>query len=129
MHSLQHDILEAFSLPDCFHPLDSPDSICQNNSRALSSRKPTTLTLTNNKHMGPLGYPEMVVIFLIILLLFGAKKLPQLARGLGKSMGEFRKAKDEFEHEITKAEDEVTQDTNAKSAAPKDTQPQDEKDV
>lgn len=79
--------------------------------------------------MGPLGYPEMVVIFLIILLLFGAKKLPQLARGLGKSMGEFRKAKDEFEHEITKAEDEVTQDTNTKSAAPKDTQPQDEKDV
>ncbi|MGB2265850.1 MAG: twin-arginine translocase TatA/TatE family subunit, partial [Akkermansiaceae bacterium] len=43
--------------------------------------------------MGPLGYPEMVVIFLIILLLFGAKKLPQLARGLGKSMGEFKKAK------------------------------------
>ena len=58
--------------------------------------------------MGPLGYPEMVVIFLIILLLFGAKKLPQLARGLGKSMGEFKKAKDEFEHEITRAEDEVT---------------------
>lgn len=50
----------------------------------------------------------MVVIFLIILLLFGAKKLPQLARGLGKSMGEFKKAKDEFEHEITRAEDEVT---------------------
>lgn len=71
----------------------------------------------------------MVVIFLIILLLFGAKKLPQLARGLGKSMGEFRKAKDEFEHEITKAEDEVTHDTQAQSAAPKDTQPQDEKDA
>lgn len=49
----------------------------------------------------------MVIIFLIILLLFGAKKLPQLARGLGKSMGEFKKAKDEFEHEITRAEDEV----------------------
>ena len=79
--------------------------------------------------MGPLGYPEMVVIFLIILLLFGAKKLPQLARGLGKSMGEFRKAKDEFEHEITKAEDEVTQDAAPQSSAPKDAQPQDEKDA
>jgi len=77
--------------------------------------------------MGPLGYPEMVVIFLIILLLFGAKKLPQLARGLGKSMGEFRKAKDEFEHEITKAEDEVTHDTPAEPSAPKETQPRDEK--
>ncbi len=71
--------------------------------------------------MGPLGYPEMVVIFLIILLLFGAKKLPQLARGLGKSMGEFKKAKDEFEHEITRAEDEVT-------TAPKESLPRTDKE-
>ena len=62
---------------------------------------------------GTLGTPEMVVIFLIILLLFGAKKLPGLARGLGKSMGEFRKAKDEFEHEITRAEHEVTEEPEA----------------
>ena len=68
--------------------------------------------------MGPLGYPEMVVIFLIILLLFGAKKLPQLARGLGKSMGEFKKAKDEFEHEITRAEDEVTRHDDKPASAP-----------
>ncbi len=79
--------------------------------------------------MGPLGYPEMVVIFLIILLLFGAKKLPQLARGLGKSMGEFKKAKDEFEHEITKAEDEVTHDTVPKTSAQKESEPRDEKDA
>ncbi len=80
--------------------------------------------------MGPLGYPEMVVIFLIILLLFGAKKLPQLARGLGKSMGEFKKAKDEFEHEITRAEDEVTSEVTSevsakKSTSPKDSEPRD----
>jgi len=56
----------------------------------------------------------MVVIFLIILLLFGAKKLPQLARGVGKSMGEFKKAKEEFEHEITRAEDEVAKETTSK---------------
>ena len=69
--------------------------------------------------MGPLGYPEMVVIFLIILLLFGAKKLPQLARGLGKSMGEFKKAKEEFEHEITRGEDEATTaTTKPKESAP-----------
>jgi sec-independent protein translocase protein TatA len=54
-----------------------------------------------------LGGPELVVIFVVILLLFGAKKIPELARGLGKSMGEFKKARDEFEREITKAEDEV----------------------
>ncbi|GAG46327.1 unnamed protein product, partial [marine sediment metagenome] len=44
-----------------------------------------------------LGGPEMIVIFVLVLLLFGAKKLPELARGMGKSMGEFRKAKEEFE--------------------------------
>lgn len=84
---------------------------------------------TNNQNyniMGPLGYPEMVVIFLIILLLFGAKKLPQLARGLGKSMGEFKKAKDEFEHEITRAEDEVTSETNSKTPATVESKPHDD---
>ncbi len=51
--------------------------------------------------------PEMVMIFIVILLLFGAKKLPELARGVGKSMGEFKKAKEEFEQEITRSEAEV----------------------
>ena len=58
--------------------------------------------------LGTLGTQELIIIFVILLLLFGSKKLPQLARGVGKSMGEFKKAKDEFEHEITRAEDEVT---------------------
>ena len=57
--------------------------------------------------MGSFGMQEMVVIFIIILLLFGAKKLPELARGIGKSMGEFKKARDEFEHEITRSETET----------------------
>lgn len=54
-----------------------------------------------------LGGQEMVIIFLIVLLLFGAKKLPELARGVGKSMGEFKKAREDFEKEITRSEDEV----------------------
>lgn len=49
-----------------------------------------------------------MIVFLIVLLLFGAKKLPQLARGVGKSMGEFKRARDEFEHEITRSEQEVS---------------------
>lgn len=57
--------------------------------------------------MGSFGMQEMIVIFIIILLLFGAKKLPELARGIGKSMGEFKKARDEFEHEITRSETET----------------------
>lgn len=57
---------------------------------------------------GPLGGPEIAVIFVIVLLLFGAKKIPELARGLGKSMGEFKRARDEFEEEIRTAELEVS---------------------
>ena len=53
--------------------------------------------------------PEMIVIFVVILLLFGAKKLPELARGIGKSMGEFKKAREDFEFEITRAETDTRQ--------------------
>ncbi len=56
---------------------------------------------------GSLGPQEMALIFLLVLLLFGAKKLPQLARGMGKSVGEFRKAREEFEDEIRKGSEEA----------------------
>jgi len=39
-----------------------------------------------------LGMPEMLIIFFIVLLLFGAKKLPELAKGLGKGLKEFKQA-------------------------------------
>ncbi|ACF10990.1 twin-arginine translocation protein, TatA/E family subunit [Chlorobaculum parvum NCIB 8327] len=54
-----------------------------------------------------LGGQELVLILLIILLLFGAQKLPELAKGLGKGMKEFKKAQSEIEEEFNKAaEDE-----------------------
>ena len=55
---------------------------------------------------GAPGMQEMIVIFLIVLLLFGAKKIPELARGVGKGMGEFKKAKNDFEREIKEGEKE-----------------------
>jgi sec-independent protein translocase protein TatA len=56
---------------------------------------------------GPLGTPELIIIAILILVLFGAKKLPTFARSLGKSMGEFKKAKDEFEKELHNAQVEA----------------------
>jgi sec-independent protein translocase protein TatA len=51
-----------------------------------------------------LGGPDLIIILVIILVLFGAKKLPELARGLGQAMREFQKAKDEFGNELHKAD-------------------------
>lgn len=51
-----------------------------------------------------LGMPEILVIFFIILLLFGAKKLPELAKGLGKGLKEFKQATKEPEIEEKKSE-------------------------
>ncbi len=45
------------------------------------------------------GWPETLFILVVVVLLFGAKKLPELARGLGQSLGELKKARDEFERE------------------------------
>lgn len=57
--------------------------------------------------IGPLGTPELVIIAVLVLILFGAKKLPTFARSLGRSMGEFRKAKDEFEAELHRSVEEA----------------------
>jgi sec-independent protein translocase protein TatA len=53
------------------------------------------------------GGPELLIILLIILLLFGAKKLPELAKGLGKSMKEFKKATQEVQDDFQEAMDSV----------------------
>lgn len=49
-----------------------------------------------------LAGPDLIIILLIVLLMFGAKKLPELARGMGQAVREFSKAKDEFEREVTR---------------------------
>ena len=50
-----------------------------------------------------LAGPDLIVILLIVLVLFGAKKLPELAKGMGQAVKEFQKAKDEFTDELHKA--------------------------
>jgi sec-independent protein translocase protein TatA len=53
------------------------------------------------------GGSEWIIILLVVLLLFGAKRLPELARSLGKGMSEFRKAMNEATSEFNKVKDEV----------------------
>jgi|TARA_B110000263_G_scaffold222725_1_gene212008 sec-independent protein translocase protein TatA len=52
-----------------------------------------------------LGSGEILLILFIILLLFGAKKLPELAKGLGKGINEFKKASKDIKDEIDKTVD------------------------
>lgn len=46
--------------------------------------------------MGPIGIPEMIFIFVLALLIFGPRKLPELGRSLGKAMTEFRRASNDL---------------------------------
>ncbi|WP_440945032.1 twin-arginine translocase TatA/TatE family subunit [Methanosarcina sp. T3] len=49
---------------------------------------------------GGLGPQELILIFIIVMLLFGASKLPELARSMGSSVGEFKKAQKESEQNL-----------------------------
>lgn len=53
-----------------------------------------------------LGWPEIIGILLVLLLLFGAKKLPELARGLGKGINEFKRATRDVQDELQRAVEE-----------------------
>ncbi len=54
-----------------------------------------------------LGGPEIFVVVLVILLLFGAKKIPDLARGMGKGIREFKDATKEIKKEVDEAGKEI----------------------
>lgn len=54
------------------------------------------------------GGPELLIVLFIAILLFGADKLPKLARSSGQAMGEFRKGRDEIESEIKRGATEAT---------------------
>ena len=61
--------------------------------------------------MGPLGIPELIVIFIVALVVFGPKKLPELGKSLGRGLREFNKAKNElkatWDEQIREAENHI----------------------
>lgn len=64
------------------------------------------------------GGPEMIVILLIVVLLFGANKLPKLARSSGQAMGEFKKGREEIEDELQDIRGDDSFDNNNDDDSP-----------
>ena len=67
--------------------------------------------------MGPLGVPEMIFIFVLALLVFGPKKLPELGKSFGKGMAEFRRASNELKTTFQTEMDNIERETKLKETA------------
>lgn len=65
---------------------------------------------------GGIGVQELLLIFLVVLLLFGAKRIPDIAHGLGKGIRDFRRAMNETKDEINRAIDTPDKTDNQKPA-------------
>lgn len=62
--------------------------------------------------MGQIGMPELIVILLVVIILFGARKLPEIGSALGKAIREFKKAGKDIQDDV---EDAVKKDDERKS--------------
>jgi TatA/E family protein of Tat protein translocase len=72
---------------------------------------------------GSIGLPELMIIFVLALLLFGPRKLPEIGRGIGRALGEFRRASNDLKRTIEEevaTEDlrQVARDARAATAIP-----------
>ena len=83
------------------------------------------MLMNNVLGFGNLGTTEILIILLILFLLFGAKKLPELARGIGKSLGEFKKAKSDFENELMNSDQPKKNDQVSPTLPPQESKPAD----
>ncbi|HET6657939.1 MAG TPA: twin-arginine translocase TatA/TatE family subunit [Gaiellaceae bacterium] len=74
--------------------------------------------------MGPLGWPEIIIILVVLLLLFGAKRLPEMGRSLGRGMREFKDAVTTSEPEQKEVTTAPTPATPVTQASTTEAQPQ-----
>jgi TatA/E family protein of Tat protein translocase len=75
------------------------------------------IVLARKKNMfGSIGMPELILIFVVALLVFGPKKLPELGKSLGRGLAEFKKASEDLKKTI---EDEIEQGKNEADAVKK----------
>ncbi|MEZ5320079.1 MAG: Sec-independent protein translocase protein TatB [Vicinamibacterales bacterium] len=64
---------------------------------------------------GPLGFPELLIIFVVALIVFGPRKLPELGRSLGRSINEFKRASNELRSTL---DDEIRTEEQKKTTTP-----------
>jgi TatA/E family protein of Tat protein translocase len=69
---------------------------------------------------GPIGMPELIVIMVIALIIFGPRKLPELGRSLGRSLNEFKRASNELKHTLDE-EIRVEEQRSTERQAPPET--------
>lgn len=67
--------------------------------------------------LGGVSFGELLIILVVVLLLFGAKRLPELARSLGKSLGEFKKGREEGEQAAKSSSEKTDSDNTRKPSA------------
>ena len=98
--------------------------------KTLTFRNYTSMMKSLGVSMGSIGFPEMIVIFLVALLVFGPKRLPDLGRSIGRGLSEFRRASNDLkgsiereietlDHEVSSANIPKTPDAGADTNAPK----------
>lgn len=68
--------------------------------------------------MGSLGWPEIIAILVIVLVIFGPKRLPEIGRSLGKGIKEFKKSTSELQDHLTKDDSEKPKVENVEAAQP-----------
>lgn len=70
--------------------------------------------------IGPIGWPELLVILGLVLVIFGPRRLPEIAEAIGKSIGTFRKATKSATEDVKKELDGITHEPPEGSTQPKD---------